>query len=177
MDSIVYNGFSNKSDTFRYEILEFIDTAYLDLEGEMSYMVAHYYRLNSNSPWTFYVNSILKRNKYTAEQLIYDQRKMKLNFPIKEFKSWDENAFNTDDYNLVRIRNLGLDKTYNSISYSNTFEVDLGEDIDDFIQIYGLEVYAKGIGLIRKEYINTETQNGKTKGSAYTKTLLSTNWK
>lgn len=177
MDSIVYDGFSNKSDTFKYEILEIIDTAYHDLEGELSYKVAHYYRLNSNYKWKFYLNSILKRNMYTAEQMIYNQRKMKLNFPIKEFKSWDENAFNTEAYNLARIRNLGMDKSYNSINYSNTFEVDLGEDIDDFIQIYGLEVYAKGIGLIRKEYINTETQNGKTKGSAYTKTLLSTNWK
>lgn len=174
VDSIVYGGFSNNYDSFHYEIKLVVDTMIIDNEGENSYRIAHYVRTHQKD-WKFYLYSTVKRNKLTAEQVIYNKRLAKLNFPVEDYNQWDVNAFNTDEVYIVSLRNKGKGATIDSAYYENT--ITLTHDERDFIsEEYTHEIYAKNIGLITQKYKSIETQNGKKKGSAYSKTLIETNW-
>ena len=61
--------------------------------------------------------------------------------------------------------------------FSETVNVNLGDQEDIIFTIFEEEVYARGIGLISSKFRDIETQPGKYKdGIEYTKTIIRSNW-
>ncbi|MBR9860282.1 hypothetical protein GYB22_05955 [bacterium] len=172
IDSVLYSSFSEESDTFHFYQKEVIESAFIDNEGDSSFRVAVYTKDLIDQAYKFKMNYMVKKNKYTFETNIRNVRLIKLVFPVKELKSWDENELNTEDPQLNRYRNVGSAYTINGINYSNTLEVDGGFIKDPILHFYKSSIYAYGIGLIYSEDIYKETQSEKIEGYEFKKVLI-----
>ena len=178
MDSITHDGFTGISDTVHYLIRETIESSFEDNAGNTAYRIRIDYKFDSMPSWNFKQYISANSDIYSAQINRNDVRLVKLSFPVRNRKTWDENELNFLDAQLNRYINVDEPYTINdTLIYSQTLEVDQGDEEDPFFRFYGRETYAFGIGLIKKQYINTEQQIGKyLQGSEYTKTLYETNW-
>ncbi len=176
MDSIEFDAFSETSDTFNYFLKETIETTFVDNAGNTAYKIEVAHRFDSSMEWKFSRYISANSDIYSGFRTEYDLRKVKLIFPLKNRKTWDENQFNSLDKQLNKYYDIDESKSIGNLEYEQTLRVDKGDEEDPFFRFFGEEIYAKGIGLIQEKYINTETQKGKIDGIKYTKTLYKTNW-
>lgn len=176
MDSIWFDAFTETSDTLSYQIKETVDDVFTDNTGDTAYIILAEYRLSDSSPWHFQRYFTEKRTSYSAQRVEDSKRMVKLIFPIRDRKTWDENEMNSDPAQFNRYTLVDEAYTINDLSFDSTLTVDQGDNEDPFFRFFGEEVYAKGVGLIKKTYMNTETQQNKKNGIEYYKTLLSTNY-
>jgi hypothetical protein len=176
MDSIAYYAFSGSSDTFNYFIKETVETSFIDNAGNKAFRLKVDVSFDTALEWNFSKYLTVHKDAYSAQLVENDLRYVKLSFPVKNRKSWDENEYNVLDKQLCRYIDIDEPFELNGKTYMNTLAVDKGDSEDPYFRFFGRDVYAVGTGLILEEYINTETQQGKTKGNAYTKTLYSSNW-
>ncbi|MEO8087344.1 MAG: hypothetical protein ABI763_11015, partial [Bacteroidota bacterium] len=64
---------------------------------------------------------------------------------------WNGNDKNTLEEEMYHYKNINTSKTYNNLSFDSTLTV-IQRDDNNFVEkIYGVEVYASGIGMIYKE--------------------------
>lgn len=176
VDSIVYNDFGSKADTFSYQELNEIDTVFSDQSGEDCYRIQHYYRKDTSSSWKYFKTSCFQRNEQLAQQIYFNKRLVKLNFPVYLYNNWDVNSFNTDNEELAFITALDVNISLLGKTYNECIIIDITDEEDLIFKRYEEEKYARGIGLIERTFIDTETQDDKTKGISYHKQLLKTNW-
>lgn len=176
MDSVIYDAFAESVDSFHYLTKETVDNQYVDNADDTAYRILIEYSLDSGNSWLFKQYITEKRTIYSGQRVENDLRLVKLIFPIKNRRTWDENEMNNKDVQLNGYIQIDREQTINNILFDSTLTVDQGDEEDPFFRFYGEEIYAKGIGLISKTYINTETQQGKKDGSAYTKVLVETNY-
>lgn len=175
VDSIVYNDFGSKADTFHYLEWNKVDTVFQDQSGKWCYRVLHHYRKDSFSPWKYYNTTCIQRNDHIAEQIYYNKRLVKLNFPIHLYKNWDVNSFNTEEEELAYITAVDFETTLSKVRYTDCILIEIADEEDLIFKYYETENYSRGIGLIERTLIDTETQDDKKKGISYHKTLLETN--
>lgn len=176
VDSIVYDDYANRIDTFNYQQKLFLDTTFDDQSGDECYRLIHYYRYDTISPWKYQKTSCIQRDNQIAQQIIHDKRIVKLNFPIYQYNNWDINAFNTSDEQIAYVTEAGFEHSINGKSYNDCINIELADEVDLIFTWYDEEVYARNIGLIEKNYTFIETQNEKRSGSSYHKILIETNW-
>ncbi len=176
MESIEYDAFLETADTTYFYIRETIDSEFLDNSNEQAFRLRIEKSIDTTLGWNFESYGVVKKDDYSAQLVLNDTRFVKLSFPVRNRKSWDENEYNTLNKQTNRYTDVDEPFELNGVTYPTTLIVDRGDSEDPYFRFFGREVYVLGKGLILEEYINTETQQGKTKGNAYTKTLLSTNW-
>ncbi len=177
MDSISHDGFAGTSDTLHYYLKETIESTFEDNAGNTAYRIRIEYRFDSLGRWLFKQYISANAGLYSAEINRNDIRLVNLSFPVRNRKTWDANELNYLEPLICRYINVNKAYELGDTEYPITLEVDQGDEEDPFFRFYGREVYAFGIGLIQKQYINTEQQIGKyLKGSEFTKTLYETNW-
>ncbi|SNR29998.1 hypothetical protein [Hymenobacter mucosus] len=152
-------SYSNFTATIqRYQYKEKDSTLVTDAAGLPAYQVVRYRRAARNEPWRF--DSVLLVTP-TAQALQVQRsnlRTVELVFPVREGRTWNQNAFNSRDsitaetrfYNRVNqpftYSNGSRQFSYNeTVTTSNLFgrgEVNL------FYATVRRAVYAKGVGLV-----------------------------
>lgn len=175
VDSIHYNDFTNTSDTFHFQIKEFIESKFLDGNSRQSERIERSSRIDNSQPWTLsnvwfstLTNSRAERNE---ENIKY----IKLTFPITVSSNWDANAFNTLEKQECRYKDLYKTFFVDSLRFDSTITVQK----DDFLTFIGRdfekEVYAKHIGMIYREAIHVEWDSNQkiTKGVNYKYRIVS----
>ena len=164
VDSIFHSEDDNHNDdsvfTFHFEIKDRIDSSYIDIEGRNIQIVKRFHRNDSLSEWTLsnvWTQRLNSLNAYRTEDNITYH---KLSFPIKSTTTWNSNDANTLDEELCMYEYFHEPGIFNSLSFDSTLSV-LEVDQDNYImKKYGNEIYASGIGLIYKERIDLEKNNG-----------------
>ncbi len=166
-DSIIYNDFEEVVETTYLQIREFIEEEFVDNEGRPAVRVERSYRYDPNDNWNLQDIWYGVRDSSTAERIEENVRFLKIAFPPTNGKQWKGNTYidNTDpeleiykddwDYTV-----LSTDATYanGSVNLSNVLEIQQN-DFETFIEkSFSKEMYAKGIGLVYKEFWNLETQ-------------------
>lgn len=177
VDSLYFNDITSPVtiDTSRFYIREVLESTFLDASGEENIRVELYKKQNFNDAWQIYQVGSVKYTNSAYERYFNDIRLVNLTFPVKTGKEWNGNAY-------VNVQNEStleyLDDTKYDWSYEYTL-VDLPENVGAFnfdscatiIQIddenlfekkYSKEVYAKNIGMVRKEMIFLNTQSPPT---------------
>ncbi len=184
LDSTVFINFGQRDTVIKYQVQDRVDAQINDNTGQVAYRIIRFIRRNENEQWapnnTFM--AVPKENsiEYTENNL----RFIKLKLPVSDGYSWKGNSY-IDTYSFSsQVRYLdGWEYTYDSvnapltlgnITVDSTIKVAqmdefLGEDPKLPGAIYGeknysVEKYAKGIGLVFKEFIHWE-YNGVQPGS------------
>ncbi|HRS40022.1 MAG TPA: hypothetical protein P5292_12650, partial [Bacteroidia bacterium] len=90
-------------------------------------------------------------------------------FPISENTTWDGNDMNTLDEELYAYEDYHVSRSVNGMAFDSTLSV-LQRDDNNFVErVYGQEIYANGVGLIRRQRDDLGKRNGiVVKGTEFT---------
>ena len=178
LDSTVYINFGQKDTVIKYEVKDSIETRITDNVGRPAYRIVRYIRKTATQSWIANNTFMAIPTATTIEYVENNLRFQKLKLPIKDGYSWKGNSF-IDTYSLNSATKYldDWDYTYDSVNvpltiggiqFASTLTVNqrnefLGQDpklpsTQYAEKNYSVEKYAKGIGLVYKEFLHWEFQ-------------------
>lgn len=183
LDSTVFINFGTKDTIIKYQVKHQVDAEITDNLGRPGYRITRYIRKTSANPWVPDNTFMAVTNESTAEFIENNMRFIKLKAPVKNGFSWKGNSY-IDIYGL-NVRYLeDWDYTYDSVNSKitvGTFTLDstikvaqrdevIGNPADpnSYHEInYSAEKYAKGLGLIFRDFLHVEYQPPRPGVGAY----------
>ena len=178
LDSTVFINFNKKDTVIKYEIQDRVDSQIVDNIGRPAFMIHRFIRKNATQPWSPNNTFMAVPTENSIEFVENNLRYIKLKLPITQGFTWNGNSY-IDSYSLNSDLKYLADWEYTydsinvalnlgSINIDSTIKVAqidefLGQDPGDPNTLYaeknyGVEKYAKGIGLVFKEFIHWEYQ-------------------
>jgi hypothetical protein len=146
-------------DTSKYQLKIVIGDTILDLQNDIANRFFRYTRSSESDPWQIKDVWTTKISGNRAELVEENQRVIKLVFAPTADKNWDANAFNPFDPLDCFYADLHAQKIVNGQSFASTLVVEQ----EDFFSLIDhrrkYEVYAKGVGLVKKFYKHHEIMN------------------
>lgn len=165
VDSTIYNDFDatirNVSVQFKEKIVEnFKDN--LDREA---HRVERYVRANADEDWRLARTYYFVKQERALEKVEENLRFVSFVFPPKENLEWEGNRFiETVDNNKYladwkyKLTTVNAPATVNGVNYAHTATVLLRDRETQIEKIFAKEIYARGVGMIYKEWWHLETQ-------------------
>lgn len=182
LDSTLYINFGQKDTVISYQAQDVVDAQITDNLGRPAYRIIRYIRKDTSANWqpnnTFTVVPTDKSIEYVENNL----RFLKLEMPIKQDFSWKGNSYidtyslnsdlqYLDDWDYI-YDSIDVPLMINSLNFDSTIKV---TERDEFLgqdpsipgtqyaeKTYAEEKYAKGVGLIYREFLHWEYQGGQT---------------
>ena len=153
VESIQYRT-ARPADTSRYEVREVVQAPVTDLSGEEAFVIYRYYRPLGSTTWKADPDSVwtAKRDAHLATRTENNVPFVKLSFPLRKDLAWNGNAFNDrgDDGYKVTAWNQPYDS--GTTTYAQTLTVEQSNEANECVKKnVQYEVYARGVGLVRKE--------------------------
>ncbi len=175
MDSVVAAVFGTKLDTFYYSAKDSTVATFLDNNNRLSYRFFRYVTDSARTkPWQYRSTYYVTPTENGVEVVEGDLRYLKLVSPVKDFVSWKGNAY--IETKSATSPYLYLDEwnyQYHHVKMpytvrAGTFETTATVMQQDYFfpegpfnpsyprqdRDYSVEVYAKGVGLIYKEFLH-----------------------
>lgn len=146
-------------DTVYYQMKTLIGDTIIDNEGRIARKLIRYKRNNSQENWnpTDVWTCIIEGNR--AEMVEENQRIVKLMFPISLNTKWNANVFNSESANNCFYKNLHIPMQINSIQFDSTLIVEQENQRNLIEYKRKFEVYANGVGLIKKYFKDLKISN------------------
>lgn len=176
VDSIFHAENDNNNDdsvySYHFQIREEIDSTFSDGQGNPAQVVLRFRRNSPGEEWTLsnvWTQTLSLTGAYRMEDNVYYH---KLAFPINGSTVWDGNDMNTQEEELYQYDDFHIARTIGVLSFDSTLSV-LQRDENNYVErIYGLEIYAAGIGMVFKERDDLgKRSNVVVKGLEYKMTL------
>lgn len=178
VDSIKYRyietssngGYTQYSDTIRYQLKEYYaGTFYDSFQGNLKYRIEYYRRTNQDEPWQNDRVWYVLKTSTSLQRQEDDMRFLKLVFPPREGYTWDGTSLipKTGVYDYLvdwkfKYLDVGKPLTVNGKDFEKTLTVthiNTEEGQGNLVEYqYSKEVYAKGIGIIYKDWDKLKKQ-------------------
>jgi hypothetical protein len=164
-DSTALSPFGNVR--YQYQLQEYIRSTFIDNTGQTAERIERYVKINDTTPWRIVNVWTANLHSNDAEKVEDNVRFIKLAFPVKLSATWNGNALNNIypewDYTYTAV---DQPLTVGSLHFDSTLTVLQVNNFNLVQNQYGVEQYAKGVGLIYKEFKNDSinTQNGDITG-------------
>ncbi len=163
VDSIVVSSNLQYADTFHYRLKEYIPSSFIDNSGNLTQRIERYIWDDSLYIWN--IENVWTANLHAndAEKVEDNIRYIKLSFPVSSSATWNGNALNSFypewDYSYTSIDQPA---TIGNLSFDSTLTVLQIDNSNLVYKHYGVERYAKGVGMIYKEFKidSTNSANG-----------------
>ena len=173
VDSQGWNSFFDTTDTdyyrnSHYQIMEEVDSQYIDNTGNTAFKIIRSRRENESSPWM--ITDIWSANltDHTAEKVEENLRFIKLDFPALLNRQWYGNSKIQTDSNLsflagwkYEYSSVDQPLTLNGHSFDSTVSVTQFVDSNVIQQYIYREKFAKHVGMIYKYEDSLSTQPNK----------------
>ena len=178
LDSTLFINFGKKDTIVSYQAQDRVDAQITDNLGRPAYRIIRYIRKDSSEDWvpnnTFMAVSSFNSLEYVENNL----RFLKLEVPIKQDFSWKGNSYIDtysidsdqqflDDWDYI-YDSVDVPLTINSLNFDSTIKVFERDEYEGDNPVgpatlyayknYAFEKYAKGVGLISREFIHWEYQ-------------------
>jgi len=140
----------NRYDTLKYQLLEVVDTSFVDNSNNVAYRIYRYTRVDSTQQWQIkdvWEYQVVNNQAQTVEENI---RYVKIIFPPTETLTWNGNNNNTlpqQDYMVKSVDNYLM---FNNFQFDSVLTVEEKNDETLIYKYYTIEQYAKHVGLINK---------------------------
>lgn len=176
LDSTVFINFGAKDTVIKYEVKHQIDGTLTDNLGRPAYRVTRYIRKNAAASWVPDNTFMVVPTDFAMEFIENNMRFLKLKGPIRDGFTWKGNSF-IDTYSLnSNVKYLDdWDYTYEDVNVSqnigaytldstlnvNQRDETIGNpsDVNSYSEInFGAEKYAKGIGMVYRNFLHIEYQ-------------------
>ena len=198
LDSTVFVNFGQKDTTVHYQAQDRVDAEITDNLGRPAYRVIRYLRKDTSEDWVPNNTFLVVPTENSIEYVENNLRFIKLKLPVTQDYTWKGNSFinTTSDTAIFDFRYLAnWDYAYDSvdapltlgaITLDSTVKVAQRDDVvgnpgdpNSYTEInYGVEYYAKGIGMVYKRILHSEYQppannragyySDNTKGATFT---------
>ncbi len=176
LDSTVYINFGERDTVISYQVRDLVDEKFLDNAGRQAFRILRSIRTGSSQQWRPNNTFMAVYGEKGIEFIENNLRFLKLVDPVKNGFSWKGNSYIetgsfTSDVNYLE----GWNYTYDSVnvplmlgqqvidSTIKVIQADevFGDDPSSPFAVYGeknysVEKYAKGIGLIFKDFLHWE---------------------
>ncbi|MDB5246717.1 MAG: hypothetical protein JWQ40_1111 [Segetibacter sp.] len=174
MDSTVLASFGTSLVVKSYQAKDSIESTFTDNEGRLSYRIFRFTRDTAGvQPWRFIATYVATPTFEQAEYVDNNLRFLKLHAPVTEGYTWKAHSFiDTKSLNTTvgyldeweyEYRDVGSSYKVFNTTYDSTVTVSQQDettppgpfDRNNYQQRnYGIEVYAKGIGMVYKEFLH-----------------------
>lgn len=176
LDSFVYINFGTNSVTRTYQVKYLVDAQITDNLGRPAYRIIRSIRKTASNPWVPDATFMSINTGNGLEFVENNQRFIKLRTPMRDLYTWKGNSF-LDTYSInSEIKYLDdWDYMYDSVNMpikigtftlDSTLRVDQRDEIignpadpSSYAEVnYGMEKYAKGIGMVYRKIFHSEYQ-------------------
>ncbi|RYY63628.1 MAG: hypothetical protein EOO13_19420 [Chitinophagaceae bacterium] len=176
LDSFVYTNFGVNSETRTYQVKHQVDAQITDNLGRPAYRIIRYIRKTASNPWVSDASFMAVNTGNGLEFTENNLRYIKLRTPVRDFYSWKGNSFidtysinselkYMDDWDYV-YDSVNVPLTIGNFTLDSTIKVDQRDEIIGFPELpgsyseinYGVEKYAKGIGMVYRRFFHSEYQ-------------------
>jgi len=175
VDSIKYrwqqtvgSDYIQYSDTIRYQLKEYnAGTFYDSFQGNLKYRIEYSRRKNKDEPWQNDRVWYALKTSTSLQRQEDDLRFLKLVFPPREGYTWDGTSLipKTGIYEFLtdwkfKYVDVGKPLTINGKDFEKTLTVThISTGESNFLEYqYSKEIYAKGVGIIYKDWDKIEKQ-------------------
>lgn len=166
VDSISFDDVTLTSDTIHYQVMETLDSTFIDDTNQQAYRLERSRRADSSAAWTITDVWSCNLSNTTAEKVEENLRFIKLSFPVYENKTWAGNKY-IHPWDVTEFLS-NWSYIYNHINESTDV---LGQQFDSTLTViqkadsnltekyFFTEKYARHIGMIFKEEQHVQKQN------------------
>ncbi len=174
VDSIAWDDFTATVDTFQFQIMERFESEFIDDQGRNSIRIERYKRDGDTSSWAIKDVWYSCRTTTTVEKTEENIRLLKMIFPIEDHKQWNGNIYNTLEAQDYEYTDVHTPMQYGSFHFDSTTRVLQREEYTQISENLEEEVFATGVGLVYKRYVNLEKlPTGQiTKGTDFTYQII-----
>jgi len=178
LDSLVYVNFGTLQEIHSYEVKYYTDALITDNLGRPAYRIIRYIRNAPTQPWVPDASFMAINTGNSLEFIENNLRYIKLKLPIRPGANWKGNSF-IDTYSLYsELKYLGdwdytleqidmpadiggliIDSTL-TVNQRNEITGNPGDPNAYSEENFGLEIYAKGIGLVYRKFLHSTYQPG-----------------
>jgi hypothetical protein len=155
VEETIYNFVG--SETKNYQLRESITDSLISDSGEINYVLMREIRSDASENWK--VDSLWSVRKTDKVVVINENNVpfMKLSFPIKVGESWNGNAYNEREEKNYLFAKTNLGQLSTNVTLGEVITVVLADVPKNLVRIdQRYEVYARGIGLVEKNYNSIE---------------------
>lgn len=168
IDTIVYDLFQKKIDTFSNIVQEEVVEKYVDLSGDTIYRIElSTYNIEKFRYVVFKSFERKVKGNYAMEKM-ENRTEVKMLFPISSYKTkgstytWNANMFNDREPQIVKYTSVFGNYLVGTKPYSNCVVIKLSKPQTGIINNIKEEVYAKNIGLVYRftdstDYLQNDT--------------------
>jgi hypothetical protein len=199
LDSLLYINFGQKDTVVSYFAKDSVAAQITDNLGRPAYRIFRFIRKTATEAWQASNTFMTVPTDNGVEFVENNQRYIKLRQPLREAYSWKGNTYidtyslnsevkYLDDWDYV-YENMDATITLNGVAVNNTVTVNQRDEVIGNIadlnsyseKNLGIEKYAKGIGLVYRNFLHREYQPptpgrpGYKTGYGVTMTMLSHN--
>jgi hypothetical protein len=176
LDSTVFINFGTKDTIMKYQIKHQVDALITDNLGRPAYRIIRYIRKTAANPWVPDNTFLTLSTDNTIEYIENNMRFLKLKGPVRDALTWKGNSY-IDTYSLnSNVKYLdGWDYTYEDVNQPltiGTYTLDSTLFVNQRNEVignpndpnsyseknFGAENYAKGIGLVYRDFLHVEYQ-------------------
>lgn len=149
IDSLYYNDFTSKIDTFNFQLKELIESDYIDEAGITAYRIERYYRENAQDNWQ------LKRIWHASKKNIFafkteeNIKYVKMIFPVKSGTTWNGNSYNGLGEQTYKYLDVNKNATILNLSFDSVSTILHKADTSLISFENEFEQYAANVGLIK----------------------------
>lgn len=150
----------NQFDTTNFYIKALIGDTLIDNEGRIVRRYERYFGPTSNGPWVLndIWTTLINGNK--AELVEENNRTIKMVFSPTKYQSWDPNAYNTMGEAECYYTEIHRPLTLNNLSFDSTVTVvEQAFDVNFIEHKEKYEQYAKGVGMVKKVFVDCTINN------------------
>lgn len=176
LDSTVFINFGTKDTVIKYQVKHQVDALITDNLGRPAYRIIRFIRKTAANPWVPDNTFMAVPTTGTVEFIENNMRFVKMAAPIKNGFSWKGNTY-IDTYSLnsdvkylddwdYTYDSLNTPITLGAITVDSTLKVAQRDevignpsDVNSYSEInFGAERYAKGLGLVYRNFLHVEYQ-------------------
>lgn len=178
LDSTLFLDFGTVETVVHYKAREVVEEALFDNRQRQSYRVVRYLRKDEAQEWEPSTTIMVTPLQNTVELVENNLRYIKLASPVRPDYSWKGNkyidTYSTElDINYLedwdyRYDSVGFPQSFGSLSFDNTVKVFQKDETGGFDpslpetvyadRTFAYEKYAKGVGLVRREFLHWKYQ-------------------
>jgi hypothetical protein len=172
--NIIHNSFGK--DTSSYFLKEIITESFIDLEGDTAYRIERYWKTDTIQSYNIKDVWVAKKSINSLQQIEENISYTKLIFPIDQNSFWNGNAFNNLGYQEYIVQSIHTAFTLNNLTFDSCITINQHYKSNLLQYENSQEIYSLGLGLVYKEEIVTQINNGNQndilQGSEYIQELI-----
>lgn len=166
VDSTIYNDFDATIRNVSIQFKEKVTETFKDNLGRDAHRVERYMRATAEDDWRLVRTYYFVKQERAYEKVEENLRFISFVFPPSKDLTWSGNRYiETVDNNKYlsdweyKFTDVNASATVNGINYPSAATILLRDRETVIEKIYAKEIYARGVGMIYKEWWHLETQN------------------